>query len=1065
MVVNAPTTLSFTMDKSSVLPGETVTFTITSPLAEELALSCNGTELCCFYADDARTDRYTWVVATTFEPGSTWDIAFAYRVDADSEWSEPCEAQQLTVGDAILLEPIVVTTESGLYMGEDAVFTWNAVEHTAYYSVSLNHDSWSWNVPLDSSTATSVTIPGDRLAEVGEYTLSVRAHTTDEAGYFCCQGIYLGSQYSCSDGALTFQVTNERTCDGFRYVLDEDGHAQIVGYDGDLTGVHLEIPGSLDGTTVAGIASGAFPAELTRVTLALYGIDIAPDAFAAGDSIRIYGYLGSTVQTYAEEQGYVFIPLEGVLFTADKTEVETGKKVTFTVYTKTGADGKTGYVACDESNINDGDDRRPITWIEDGIGQFEFTFSASGTFEIYCVVSGGKSNNMITMNVTPGPFVIIADNPVVASPDWRIRWTEVEGAESYHMVFIHEEYGEMGFSDSLYPTSLTYICGEYCCPGIYSVKIQAVDENLDPFAETETIKLTVLPCEGVPYEYHISGGECYITAYFGADTDVVIPAQINGADVVSIDWAFRERNWVESVVMPETLKEIGAYAFFQAESLECVTIPDSVEAIGDSAFNQCSKLKDVEIPDGVTVIDPSAFSYCGLTSLYIPCSVTTIGDSAFNGNQIDKIIIPDSIQIIESGTFYNNGATEVSIPSSVQSIKDFAFGMNALTEVEIPSSVSEIGYRSFAYNYDLADVYIYNSNAVFGDDVFHSATPTLHGYTGSTTQAYAEQYGLNFVPLDGESEDPDPTVKPDETEEPEITPTPGPQEAIAFTLAPDTITVGESVTFVITAPGAEQLKFIADAGTDSAFEETIPADGDVTTYTRTFTKAGARSIQFSALVDGAWTDPAPAQTVTVNSLGQLGKPTVTVQEPVYLGEGFTASWTAVEHAQQYVLHLTLEGVETWTTTTAETSAAIPGSAVTEEDTYILLVQPIADGYSQNEGSAAFKVTERPALNGTVTIETLYAVGGTLSSGEIVVKGYVSGDARYVCAELLGGESGNELQAVSKLADSPVTSPDGAYQLTITHTQEDTGYPSYVRVIGYATYEDADEYFLNRLCTA
>jgi hypothetical protein len=63
-----------------------------------------------------------------------------------------------------------------------------------------------------------------------------------------------------------------------------------------------------------------------------------------------------------------------------------------------------------------------------------------------------------------------------------------------------------------------------------------------------------------------------------------------------------------------------------------VVIPDSVTNIGDCAFDGCTGLTSVVIPDSVTNIGDYAFRGCsGLTSVVIPDSVTNIGDYAFDG--------------------------------------------------------------------------------------------------------------------------------------------------------------------------------------------------------------------------------------------------------------------------------------------------------------------------------------------------------------------------------------------------------------------------------------------------
>ena len=60
-------------------------------------------------------------------------------------------------------------------------------------------------------------------------------------------------------------------------------------------------------------------------------------------------------------------------------------------------------------------------------------------------------------------------------------------------------------------------------------------------------------------------------------------------------------------------------AFEDYESLKSVVIPDSVKEIGDSAFQGCTGLSSIVIPDSVTEIGVGAFSLCtGLKTINVP---------------------------------------------------------------------------------------------------------------------------------------------------------------------------------------------------------------------------------------------------------------------------------------------------------------------------------------------------------------------------------------------------------------------------------------------------------------
>lgn len=82
--------------------------------------------------------------------------------------------------------------------------------------------------------------------------------------------------------------------------------------------------------------------------------------------------------------------------------------------------------------------------------------------------------------------------------------------------------------------------------------------------------------------------------------------------------------------IPNSVTEIGWFAFECNTYLNSVIIPNSVTSIGSAAFWGCSGLTSVDMGNSVLCIGTAAFYNCSsLTSIKIPYSVYSIGRSAF----------------------------------------------------------------------------------------------------------------------------------------------------------------------------------------------------------------------------------------------------------------------------------------------------------------------------------------------------------------------------------------------------------------------------------------------------
>lgn len=219
-------------------------------------------------------------------------------------------------------------------------------------------------------------------------------------------------------------------------------------------------------------------------------------------------------------------------------------------------------------------------------------------------------------------------------------------------------------------------------------------------------------------------------------TNITIPDSVTKIE----RYAFRGCKSLTSINIPDSVTRIDSGAFYMCESLTTIAIPDSVTILGSGAFEHCTGLTDITLPNSLTSIDESTFEYCsGLVNVTIPNSITSIGKRAFRGcKSLRSIKLPNSLISIGSGS-RSNGSHIVG---------GAFMDCTSLTNITIPSGVSNIGCDVFQGCKSLSSVTILNRDAQIDNTYnFWNAT-TFYGYTGSTTETFANANGYTFVALD-----------------------------------------------------------------------------------------------------------------------------------------------------------------------------------------------------------------------------------------------------------------------------------------------------------------------------
>lgn len=227
--------------------------------------------------------------------------------------------------------------------------------------------------------------------------------------------------------------------------------------------------------------------------------------------------------------------------------------------------------------------------------------------------------------------------------------------------------------------------------------------------------------------------------------------------------------WLEKLLLPEDVTEIGDFAVAYATSLREIKLPGALQTIGKAAFTDCISLTaeqlvfpeslrvigeqafyncrgltgKITLPESLHAIICGAFYSCKISEIYIPQSLEYLGCMAFANAAFEKAILPDNCSLCsQGGQFYNNwklaeahlpdnstlvpadvfsgcfSLKKVNIPSKAITIGEFAFDQVKMSNIDFPETLESIGQNAFQTCNRLTSVVFPASLKSLGDRAF-----------------------------------------------------------------------------------------------------------------------------------------------------------------------------------------------------------------------------------------------------------------------------------------------------------------------------------------------------------
>lgn len=182
--------------------------------------------------------------------------------------------------------------------------------------------------------------------------------------------------------------------------------------------------------------------------------------------------------------------------------------------------------------------------------------------------------------------------------------------------------------------------------------------------------------------YYVVGlGKVEVIQPFGLlyGKNVVIPSSVTHDgktyEVVGIgDNAFNSQ-WVESIVIPPSVKYIGFAAFLHSE-LRSIHFPTNIDTVPHHCFYDCQYLTNVRLYDNVKHIGSSAFYYCvNLPWIDIPGNVDVVDTLAFaECTRLEHVYLHEGTRVIAHNAFFHcRSLAEIELPSTIEFIGQGAF--------------------------------------------------------------------------------------------------------------------------------------------------------------------------------------------------------------------------------------------------------------------------------------------------------------------------------------------------------------------------------------------------------
>lgn len=247
------------------------------------------------------------------------------------------------------------------------------------------------------------------------------------------------------------------------------------------------------------------------------------------------------------------------------------------------------------------------------------------------------------------------------------------------------------------------------------------NKNINPFFENYGIKNIIIGNNITSIgDYFVKGNYEIENVVFGESIKEIGAWSFSGCNLNSLELpngliSIKELAFngagikAKEIILPDSISYLGEGAFFGAGKIETIKLPNNLKDIPNVCFESCRYLKNVEFGDKISEIGSGAFNDCrNLKSITLPSSLRLMKDGVFRDCfSLETVIFSDGCQVsIPYASFYNcKRLKNILMPEGIENIGNSVDGWytdegafencSSLNEITIPKSIKNINNNTF----------------------------------------------------------------------------------------------------------------------------------------------------------------------------------------------------------------------------------------------------------------------------------------------------------------------------------------------------------------------------------